>query len=724
MRRLIVIIFVLFSGLGLLADNISSRQGVLDARSFDFNHKALKLKGFWEFYPGQMLKPENFHGVDPLPGVEYIWQPSLGIYSIRHLKKIHCGTLRLIILTGDNFPDSIFYQTGTIHSSASVFLNNEKIIDIGHPACNKTSIEIIEDKKLIIRNLTPLRDKVNNLSYIQVIIQVSSYTHGLGTGIKYPPRIGREKDIEKRNLVLVFFQLGLIFFVISLAIIFLSFLVIKKHYKDRQKYFFLAVLAIAAAIKIFLGNKIFLPPIPAEAYIDIQYLCIIFAMYALIHFLYYYKKGLITNKCLTSWSLVISLSLLTYILGLALHSGIIFKVSHGLTILTAIFLLTNAFCLSVKNKSAFFSLAFFFSITAAAVNFLSLIGVITGFIPEGLAYFVFLLFVTIDEAIQSEKIMIQNKRLAYRLIQINKYLNKILAQRTKKIIIQSKKLEKINQELKRQNDQLLKAQSELTQKSIIIENQSTEIQKSIEYAQNFQNGILPTEQEIQQYLDAFVIYLPKYIVSGDFYLFKHADTAEYIGVFDCTGHGVPGAFLSILSYKVIEQAVIYMGMDDITEILNFANKELGRLMSGRENYGDGFEFGIIRIDKTDTQQRHITFWGSKKIPLFYYHQEFNQITRHRLKNPMIGTIQGTIDSLEKIEITAQKGDMIWLATDGFVDQTNHERRRFGTNRMIKLLNRIARLSTEEQKHILLQTFEQWRDGETQIDDVTLIGIRL
>ena len=722
LKKFLLLIFGIISIVSIRASNFVADKGILDARNFDFRNKAMVLKGEWEFYPGQMLNPSDFNSIDPLPGVQYITQPSFRMFT--KLKNYHCGTLRLIIIVNNDFPDSIFYKTGVIYSSATHFINNTEIISFGQPSCDSSERDIIGNKILIIRNIHPLIDNINHLRYIQIIIQTAKHSKGFISGIKYPPRLGYEKNFQRLSLPTAFFNLGLLFFALSLAIIFTFYYFIKKHYKNRAKYFFLTILAISSSIKIVLSNKIYLPPLPANLFVDLGYLSIIIDFYALVHFLYYYKKGLLSKKCTIKWNILITTALIPFILGAVLRVSWLSTLSYYLVFVVAFAILSRSIYLSFKNKSPFLFLAFFTSILAALFNFISLIGLVKIYISEGVTYFIFLMAIAIDEAIQYEKIVLQNRRLAHRLLGINKYLNKIIIQRTKKIVAQSKKMEKVNQELKAQNEELLRIQKELMEKNVIIEAQSREIKDSIRYAQNFQNGVLPSEQEISKYLDNFIIYLPKYIVSGDFYVFKHFDTADYIGVFDCTGHGVPGGFLSIISYKIIDEAINYKGFDNVSDMMNYTNNELIKLMSGRENFGDGFEFGIVRIQKIDNSDYQLTFWGSRKIPLFYYNSSLGQVERHRLKNAMIGTHNETMANIEKIEIQAHRGDMLWLATDGYIDQANTERRKFGTKRFIELLSKIALLSLSEQKKILTQTFHEWKGEENQTDDITIIGIRL
>ncbi len=721
-KKLFFLILGVISIANIWGKNSEAYKGVIDARKVDFRNKALELRGVWEFYPGQMLYPSDFNSTDPLPGVKYVIQPSFNIF--RKFNKYHCGTLRLIILVNNEFPDSIFYHTGVTYSSASHFINYRQVISFGTPSCDNNEVDIIGNKILIIRDIHPLTDSINQFRYIQIIIQTAKHSKGFISGIKYPPRIGSEKNFQRFSLPFAFFNLGLLFFALSLAIIFTFYYFIKKHYKNRAKYFFLIILAISSSIKIILSNKIFLPPLPANLFVDIGYLSIIINFYALVHFLYYYKKGLLTKQCAIKWNILVTAALIPFILGALLHLPWLSTISYYIVFLVVLTILTRAILLSFKNKSPFLFLAFFASMIAALLNFISLIGIAKLYISEGMTYFIFLMAIAIDEAIQYEKIVLQNRLLAHRLLGVNKYLNKIIIQRTKKIVAQSKKMEKVNQELKAQNEELLRIQKELMEKNVIIESQSREIKDSIRYAQNFQNGVLPSEQEISKYLDNIIIYSPKYIVSGDFYVFKHYDTADYIGVFDCTGHGVPGGFLSIISYKLIEEAINYRGFDNVADMMNYTNQELIKLMSGRENFGDGFEFGILRIQKINNSDYHLTFWGSRKIPLFYYDSTLDQVNRHRLKNPMIGTQYEPVNHIEKIEIRAKKEDMLWLVTDGYIDQANSDRRKFGTKRFIGLLNKIARLSLSEQKKILIQTFYEWKGEENQTDDVTIIGIRL
>ncbi|MCB0396126.1 MAG: SpoIIE family protein phosphatase, partial [Flavobacteriales bacterium] len=251
-----------------------------------------------------------------------------------------------------------------------------------------------------------------------------------------------------------------------------------------------------------------------------------------------------------------------------------------------------------------------------------------------------------------------------------------------------------------------------------------DITSSIIYAQRIQEAILPSKSYIHQYItDAFILYRPKDIVSGDFYWFARRDGLNIIAAVDCTGHGVPGAFMSMIGHNLLNQIVIENGITRPSEILNRLNAGVQKaLQQGHANQvetSDGMDVAICCIN---AEEMEVQFAGAFR-PLYYFGKDGFQLIQGN-KFP-IGGVQmdeARVFSNQKIKVAA--GDRIYLFSDGYTDQFGGERgKKFMTKRFRELLEHAGDRPMNEQGKLLEDKFEEWRGEEEQVDDVLVIGIR-
>lgn len=293
-------------------------------------------------------------------------------------------------------------------------------------------------------------------------------------------------------------------------------------------------------------------------------------------------------------------------------------------------------------------------------------------------------------------------------------------------------------------DQTVKQENERKQ---ILENQNTELERMVAfrteevmnqkaeielknrdildnllYARRIQEAILPETAIITRSLpDSFIIYSPKDIVSGDFYSFAQKKGKTILCVADCTGHGVTGAFMSMIGSSLLNQIVNEIGITHPAEILDHLNTGIKHALKQKETeINDGMDIAVCTFD---SQTLKMQFAGANR-PLWYFQNgQFKEIKGDKLA---IGgfRIQQEI-SFSSHEVQFQKGDTIYLFTDGFVDQ-------FGELSGKKLLSKNFReylsilqpLTMQEQEIKLSEFFNEWKGHVTQIDDVLVMGIRI
>ena len=286
------------------------------------------------------------------------------------------------------------------------------------------------------------------------------------------------------------------------------------------------------------------------------------------------------------------------------------------------------------------------------------------------------------------------------------------------------KLKEQEHEIKQKNEELQMQKAELQAQKDLLEEVNHQIRDSINYAQTIQSAILPLEKDISAHFEHFLVYLPRDIVSGDFYWFSNPqENLFFMATVDCTGHGVPGAFMSLISSRMLDEIIAIRKIYEPKEILHTLNNLIIKSLSQETtNNRDGMDLALVRIIK-DKEKFDICFAGAKR-PLVYYEKGKNIEVIKGSRRSVGGIMAFTSFEYEQKKVILEKDDMIYLSTDGLIDQNNKERRRFGTPRFLKLLNEIKDLPLQEQKIEILTKLEEFKQDEHQRDDITVWGIKL
>ncbi len=293
------------------------------------------------------------------------------------------------------------------------------------------------------------------------------------------------------------------------------------------------------------------------------------------------------------------------------------------------------------------------------------------------------------------------------------------------------KLKEAEAEIRQQSEEIESQRDELELKSKQLQQQNDNILSSIRYAQTIQSAILPSESHLNSFFKTFVIYRPKDIVSGDFYWFSYYPAFEengkdkyFFAAVDCTGHGVPGAFMSLIGHRLLNEIVNEKHIDDPATILEFLGMgiqiSLNQLESGND---DGMDVCLCLLENESENAFRITFAGAKR-PLFYFQHSTNQI--HTIKGDskgIGGKYYEEMSFMNKILIL-EKNDVLYLTTDGIIDQNNAERRRYGTNRLVEKFISIGNLPLEKQKIEIENDLNSFQGKEHQRDDITILGIKI
>jgi ligand-binding sensor domain-containing protein/serine phosphatase RsbU (regulator of sigma subunit) len=255
----------------------------------------------------------------------------------------------------------------------------------------------------------------------------------------------------------------------------------------------------------------------------------------------------------------------------------------------------------------------------------------------------------------------------------------------------------------------------------IIQDKNKLITDSIRYAERIQQAVLPSQQVITDlFAENFIIFSPKDIVSGDFYWFNQVKNKTFVVVADCTGHGVPGAFMSMIGISSLNDVINKENIHEPAEILAALNQKIRHSLHQDEtDNNDGMDIALCVLEKTENEMVNITFSGAKR-PLFYSEKGELKIVKGNRKS--IGGSQNK-KTFTQENISLAKGDTIYLFSDGIIDQSSPKRRRFGTPLLTKILTRGLTNSLSGQKNSIIEALKKHQGTSSQRDDIAMVGIR-
>lgn len=266
---------------------------------------------------------------------------------------------------------------------------------------------------------------------------------------------------------------------------------------------------------------------------------------------------------------------------------------------------------------------------------------------------------------------------------------------------------------------LLGAQkNSIEQKNHLLEEQKKEITDSINYAKRIQYALLAHDDILQQNLpNYFVLFNPKDIVSGDFYWATEHDDKFYLAVCDSTGHGVPGAFMSLLNMGFLSEAIKEKHISQPNEVFNYVRKRLIDSI-GNDGQKDGMDAILICIDK---KTKSISYAAANNEPVLIRGNEIIELPKDKMP---VGKGEKTDDyTLNRIDL--EKDDVLYLYTDGYADQFGGEKgKKFKYKQLNESLRTVSKEDMNKQKDILNQQFLDWKGNLEQVDDVCIIGIRI
>ena len=278
-----------------------------------------------------------------------------------------------------------------------------------------------------------------------------------------------------------------------------------------------------------------------------------------------------------------------------------------------------------------------------------------------------------------------------------------------------------NEELMQQTEEILTQRNEIESQKNQLERVHQDLMESIEYSHFIQNSMMPSSNTIEGLEDQFIFFRPKERISGDFYWWTTHNNRLIATVADCTGHGVPGALMSMLGISFLREIVIKEGINEPSTILNKLRQEIIAVLDQKMERGvqkDGMDMALISIDLNTYKTK---FAGARNTLVLVRDKKLTEYTSD--KAPI--SIYLKMKEFSQQDIQLQKGDQLYLFSDGYPDQFNGENgKKFKRSRFKDLLLSLSQKSMAEQRIDLEEHFENWKGEEDQIDDVTIIGFKL
>jgi len=308
---------------------------------------------------------------------------------------------------------------------------------------------------------------------------------------------------------------------------------------------------------------------------------------------------------------------------------------------------------------------------------------------------------------------------------LNSRLEMCVGERTTELDKAITDLNKVNLKMLEINRKLEDERDKFENQKEILEQQKKELTDSIEYAQRLQRTLMTTDEDLNELFDSkyFVFSLPKDIISGDFYWAGRVGDKTVLTVADCTGHGVPGAFMSVIGITYLREIVENMHIESAADILYNLRSRVVESFQKHVQYEefpkDGMDLALVVIDK---KNKIIDYAGAYN-PMYLIRSSV--LTTYRPNHLPIGIDERNSQKYTSNIINYKPGDMIYLFSDGYVDQFGWRTgKKFKARQFRELLLDIYELPLEVQKAVIKNSIKNWKGDIEQIDDITIIGLRL
>ncbi|OJJ20967.1 hypothetical protein BKI52_10350 [marine bacterium AO1-C] len=680
-----------------------AHQGVLNLRQWNFAEQPkVALCGEWAFYFDEYLSTKQ---LSARADKSYIiikkqadgWkgQPWAGAY----LGSFGYATFYLQIILPKEKSGSLALKIPPPKTSYQAYVNGQLLGKVGKAGINHTSS---------IPAYAPILVPLNNLESdtLQLVMHVANFHHRKG-GIAEAPTLGLKTKLESDTNYKIWRDIFLMgtFFMMGINHLFLFFL----YRKGVSSLYFALICFITLGRSLVLGEMLIQHLIPAiswEWMLRIEYL----GFFGNVLFAALFARALFPQQ-FSRWVTQLLVGFNALCLGLIfvtparIHSFIFPFAYIIIPFILVVLIIVTIAMVRQKAKGGGIYLAGNFTVILTIINDV--------LYHSGIIHTTDLIFLGVFAYFFSQSFLIaQRFSLAFYQVADSSKKLKMLNE-TLELRVSSR-----THELKQQKDAI-------DDKNQKLEIQAKRINDSIKVAQNIQQAILPDEQQLKQYFsDYFLMYRPKDMVSGDFYWIHQVQEQLVVVAADCTGHGVPGAMMTMIGKMSLDKIVKDQQITSPETIIHHLHQEIHSILAKDRAYDyHGMDLAIFTLQPHTSTQYRLTFAGAK-ISLYYItfpYREFQSLAGSR--KPIEGEAYER-SSFQNQEVILPKQAMIYVGSDGLADQNNHRRRRFGTKLLYELLKENAHLSAAKQKEVLEEALELHMLKSEQRDDILWLGLRL
>lgn len=299
---------------------------------------------------------------------------------------------------------------------------------------------------------------------------------------------------------------------------------------------------------------------------------------------------------------------------------------------------------------------------------------------------------------------------------------KKLRNKNEQIQMQKEEIESANEELHQNQEEILAQRDFIEQKNNELEEYNRHVKSSINAAMTIQKAILPYEEKLDKLLkEHFLIFRPKDVVSGDFFWLNVIDGLKILVTADCTGHGVPGAFMTLIGNTLLDKIVRVWKITMPDEILTKLHEEIRTVLRQEATQNNnGMDANVIAWKELQDDKVHVQ-WAGAKQNLFYIQKDSNKIEILKGTRKAIGGEQNEKIFFQSHTFEVPKNTLFFMGTDGLTDQNDKLRRRFGEQKLINLLEQTQGKASDERKKIIENALDEHMSGTAQRDDILWIG---
>jgi len=700
-----------------------AQKGWLDLRQWDFEkNPAIRLDGEWLFYLGAFLNGRDFDTIRkpsylqvPLPG----WEGQTYAGN-QKLPKHGFGTYQLKVILPPTRP-RLAIKTPDQGTAFKVFINNQLIHSIGLIG---TSPELTTPSaRGSFINFLP------NSDTLTIDIQIANFHHRK-SGIWLSISLGEEDNIRKASqwlLIVNVFTLGCL-----LIMGFYQLLIFVIRPQDKSSLYF-SLLSFFIALRLTTTGENFLANtftwLPWIWELRMEYISFyMLTVYIILFIKHIFPDEMNRSICkffewagylFTAATLVVSANIFSY-----------FVFPYYFFIVFACFYILWAVSLALYRRR---SGSIIFLIGTLVLSFTAINDVLYNALiinTMNLSPFGFVTAVFAQASIlsiRSTRAFRQVQNLSDELSQVNQNLENTIASRTLELENKNKELSTTVNKLNYTLD-LLKEQAER------IRENNQDMRASISYGKRIQEAMLASPQIIREALpDLFIFFKPREIVSGDFYWFAQKPYKAIIAAIDCTGHGIPGAFMSLIANNLLNDIVLIQNITEPNKILDELRAGIQKSLRQREtNNQDGMDIALCSIDQFTPEAIEVMgapklkYAGSNNPLLYIQNDEVRIIEGDKL---IIGGFNNYISQthFNLYEVDISKSTTFYLFSDGFQDQFGGPNgKKFMKKRFYEVLKQIYKEPTEIQEQVLELTLSNWMNEslQTQTDDILIIGVRL